>query len=146
MKKIAKKKNLKYLNDEMITCFGKRVAELRKEKGITANQMAEDLDMSAANLSMIERGEQFCKIDNIILIAQYLETSIDHLIYGYEEEGIVGWMRMIIQQYDRKDVEKALYYFQASLDIETEVRTKASNTMSLECENEKGGKGYVRLW
>ena len=144
MKKDAKKKKLKYLDSEMITCFGKRVAGLRKTRGVTANQMAKDLGMSVANLSRIERGEQFCKIDNIILIGQYLDTSIDYLIYGYEEEGIVGWMRMIIQQYDQKEVEKALRYFQASLAIETEVRM--DNSISFDGDKAKGGKGYVRLW
>ena len=144
MKKDAKKKKFKYLDSEMITCFGKRVAGLRKTRGVTANQMAKDLGMSAANLSRIERGEQFCKIDNIILIGQYLDTSLDYLIYGYEEEGIVGWMRMFIQQYDRKDVEKALRYFQASLEIEKEVRT--GNTMLFDDGNEKGGKEHVCLW
>ena len=111
-------KKMKYVNAEMIKDFGRRVAALRKKHGFTACGMAEDLGMSAVNLSRIERGEQFCKIDNIVLIAQYLDTSIDYLIFGYESEGGVGTFRTLIRNTDSETVMKALKLIEEYLIIE----------------------------
>ena len=120
MKKNGEKKDIKYLDADMIADFGKRVATLREEQGIKACRLADDLGMTPANLSRIERGEQFCKIDNIVLIAQHLNTSIDYLLFGCVDEGIVGRVRDLIQKVDPMIAEKALRYFQASLEIEVE--------------------------
>ncbi len=37
---------------------GKRIAELRKEKGLTQEQLAEKLNISTSNLGKLERGLQ----------------------------------------------------------------------------------------
>ncbi len=41
-----------------MTPFGKRVRELRRERGITQARMAADLDVSAAYLSALEHGRR----------------------------------------------------------------------------------------
>jgi transcriptional regulator with XRE-family HTH domain len=41
-----------------MTPFGRRVRELRAERGITQKQMAADLGVSAAYLSALERGDR----------------------------------------------------------------------------------------
>jgi len=41
-----------------MTPFGKRIRELRRERGITQAQMAADLDISAAYLSALEHGRR----------------------------------------------------------------------------------------
>jgi len=41
-----------------LTPFGLRVRELRRERGITQKEMAADLDVSAAYLSALEKGDR----------------------------------------------------------------------------------------
>lgn len=42
---------------------GMRIAELRKQKGLTQEQLAEQLNISTSNLGKLERGLQGLSID-----------------------------------------------------------------------------------
>ena len=54
---------------------GKRIAALRKEKGLTQEQLAEKLNISTSTLGKIERGIQGFSIDLLIEIGIFLTDS-----------------------------------------------------------------------
>ncbi len=59
--------------------FGKRVRELRKQKGYSQEQLADKAGLHRTYIGSIERGEQNVSIDNIDKIAKALKTSIAFL-------------------------------------------------------------------
>ena len=61
---------------------GKRIKELRKQRGMTQEKLAEELNMTPKSVSKIETGERGTTIDTICLIAALLGTSVDFLVMG----------------------------------------------------------------
>ena len=60
--------------------FGKRVRELRKQKGYSQEQLADKAGLHRTYIGSIERGEQNVSIDNIDKIAKALKTSVALLL------------------------------------------------------------------
>ncbi|MEE0965141.1 MAG: helix-turn-helix transcriptional regulator [Ruminococcus bromii] len=63
---------------------GKRIAALRKEKGLTQEQLAEKLNISTSTLGKIERGIQGFSIDLLIEIGIFFGISTDYILIGCE--------------------------------------------------------------
>ena len=56
--------------------FGRRVRELRKQKGFSQEVLADKAGLHRTYIGSIERGEQNVSIDNIDKIAKALSTPI----------------------------------------------------------------------
>lgn len=60
--------------------FSQRLNEIRKSKGITAQQMAEHLCMGIRAYRNYESGDRFPSLENLVRIADFLEVSTDFLL------------------------------------------------------------------
>ena len=60
--------------------FGDRVQALRKERGITQEQLAEHIYKSVEHISYIERGERAPSFETILDIAEALKVSVPYLM------------------------------------------------------------------
>lgn len=72
---------MKYYN---IKDSGKRLKELRKQKGYTQEGFAHKIRISHRTYSGIESGAHSTSIDTFVEIAQVLDTSLDYIILGKE--------------------------------------------------------------
>ena len=63
---------------------GKRIAALRKKKGLTQEQLAEKLNISTSTLGKIERGIQGFSIDLLIEVGIFFGISTDYILIGCE--------------------------------------------------------------
>ena len=61
---------------------GMRIAELRKQKGLTQEQLAEQLNISTSNLGKLERGLQGLSIDLLIEIGIFFGVGTDYILLG----------------------------------------------------------------
>lgn len=68
---------------------GKRIAELRKSKGLTQQELAERLNLSNKTISKWETGAGSPDISNLLILAEALNVSVDELLRG-ELETEVG--------------------------------------------------------
>lgn len=68
----------------MIDSFGERVRFLRKEAGMTIEQLAEKSGLSYIQVSRIERGEASANLNTIGLLAEALEIPVRGL-FLFEE-------------------------------------------------------------
>lgn len=64
----------------MSTDFPRIITLLRKEKGLSQKQVANDLKISPSVLSHYEKGIRECKLDFVIKCAQYYKVSCDYLL------------------------------------------------------------------
>jgi transcriptional regulator with XRE-family HTH domain len=59
--------------------FVERFKDLREEKGISQEKLADELGVSHGIISFWETGKREPKLSNLILIAEYFGVSIDYL-------------------------------------------------------------------
>lgn len=60
--------------------FNRIITLLRKERGITQKQAAQDLGISQAQLSHYEKGIRECGLDFVVQVADYYQVSCDYLL------------------------------------------------------------------
>lgn len=71
---MADPKETKYLK-----AFGKRIAEIRRKRGLTQEQLAELADMTTLSLSYIEQGRRWPRLVTLHKLADRLNVSISDL-------------------------------------------------------------------
>ena len=60
--------------------LGKRIKELREEKGLLQRQLAAELEIDSPLYSKIERGERRAKREQVIKLAKLLQVDENELI------------------------------------------------------------------
>ncbi len=68
--------------DEILKAFGARVKDLRKRKSWTQKQLAATLDVRFSQLNKYESGLHAPPLDNLVQLAEILDTSVDYLLTG----------------------------------------------------------------
>lgn len=71
-----------------IKALGKKIQKCRLEKGVTAEKMAEDIEMSTSMIREIERGNKLPSLPTFVKIANYLNVSADELLCDSIDCGI----------------------------------------------------------
>lgn len=60
--------------------FGKRIKELRESKALLQRQLAASLEMDTPMFSKIERGERRAKREQVLKLAELLQTDTNELL------------------------------------------------------------------
>ena len=64
-----------------------RIKEVRKQKKITAKELADAVNVAESTMSLYENGKREPDFDTLLKISKYLDTSIDRLLYNdFKEE------------------------------------------------------------
>ena len=66
----------------LMRAFGKRVAELRKKRGMTQEQLAAQIDSHVTTIAFIEGGTKFVRLSTLRKLAQALNVEIKELFEG----------------------------------------------------------------
>ena len=93
--------------------FSKRLAAIRKERGLTQQKMSELTKIHLSQIKRYESGETQPSLDVLRKIALALNISADTLIFDKEERGPSDDLRMQFEalnqfSYDEKKVAKEL--------------------------------------
>lgn len=67
---------------KLMKAFGKRVAEVRKSKGVTQQELAENIGMSVVAIAYIETGKRWARLGTLNKIASSLKVSVGDLFKG----------------------------------------------------------------
>lgn len=67
---------------KLMKAFGKRVAEVRKSRGVTQQQLAERINMSVVAIAYIETGKRWARLGTLNKIATSLKVDIAELFKG----------------------------------------------------------------
>lgn len=59
-----------------LKAFGARLKELRSEKDLTQQELAEKINLSTNFIGMVERGERNTSVDKIFKLAKALNVSL----------------------------------------------------------------------
>lgn len=86
----------------MIEYFGSNLARLRKERGLTQQELAEQLGMNKQTISNIEKGKSYPTFRNLEKISQTLNASHVQL-FGSPKEVTVSDIPVILDRIDEYD-------------------------------------------
>ena len=64
--------------------IGARIKNLRKERGLTQQTLADELGVTLNYISKIEPGMKVPSIDVLVVMAEYFGVSLDHIVLGKE--------------------------------------------------------------
>ena len=67
---------------KLMKAFGKRVAEVRKSRGVTQQELAENIGMSVVAIAYIETGKRWARLGTLNKIANSLKVSVEDLFKG----------------------------------------------------------------
>lgn len=70
---------------EILIKFGERIREIRKERGLSQEELSFKANLHRTYIGMIERAEKNITLINIEKIANALETSINDLFYEKDD-------------------------------------------------------------
>ena len=97
--------------------IGKRIKSAREKKGLTQEQLAEQVNLSPMHISVIERGNKLPRLETLINIANVLDVSADTLLQDVVNNQIklhTSEASNLIAQLSREDqrrVQAALHSF-----------------------------------
>ena len=70
--------------------FGERLYELRKNKNISQEELAELLDVSRQSISKWENDKAYPEMTRLLFMSEYFEVSLDYLMRGVEGDESKG--------------------------------------------------------
>jgi DNA-binding XRE family transcriptional regulator len=65
-----------------LSIFGKRIAALRQERGLTQEQLASKTGLSVDTIGAIEQGRRWARITTLHALSEGLNTTTDVLFKG----------------------------------------------------------------
>jgi transcriptional regulator with XRE-family HTH domain len=99
----------------------RKIRQLRIEKGISQQKLAEVCNLSAAHLSLIERGERNPSLKTLSRIAENLNVPLRTLL----DDGLRSDLEILASRYDVKDIMACFKEFIQSLhDLDKNQITK----------------------
>ena len=72
----------------MIVTFGERLYELRRNKNISQEELAELLDVSRQSISKWENDKAYPEMTRLLFMSEYFNVSLDYLMRGVEGDEI----------------------------------------------------------
>lgn len=103
--------------------FKDRLKELRKERGLTQEQLADALELSKSAISMYECGRREPDFDMADLFADYFNVDFDYMV-GKDDGSMVYMDRkstvMARKLSDRPNLQKLMDYFTTLSDSQLE--------------------------
>ena len=89
--------------------LGRRIREERIKLHLTQEQLAEDVSLSTAYIGQVERGERHITLNNLVLIVNRLNISIDYLLKGSLDANPDDFLNVLEQLMNgRTDAEKLM--------------------------------------
>lgn len=67
---------------KLLQRFGKRIAEVRKSRGLTQQEVAEAVNMSVVTIAYIETGKRWVRLATLDKIAKALKVNVEELFKG----------------------------------------------------------------
>ena len=85
--------------------IGKRIAQLRKEKGMTQEEISQKMEVSAQAVSKWENDQTCPDITSLPKLAKILGVTVDELLSGKEETEPVA---RVLAPEERKDIKEMM--------------------------------------
>ena len=86
--------------------LGKRIRELRRERGLTQDALAEIIGCNTSHISNIENNYTKASLNVLLALANTLDTTIDYLLSDQYKNNSSALDQAILRALERCDEEK----------------------------------------
>ncbi len=86
-------------NSSIRKALGKRIKQLRKDNNWTQKELAIQIESSHAQLNKYESGQNTPPLDKLMMLADVLNTSVDYLLGGHNENELPVYNNRLIQRF-----------------------------------------------
>lgn len=93
---------------------GRRLKELRRKKGVTQEQVANELNISVDTLRKNEQGSRSMSVELLDIYAEYYDTDMDYIINGRKNNN--NEIIKILENYPLQKQKMALKILKGILD------------------------------
>lgn len=86
--------------------FVKRLIELRKQRGLTQQGLADAIDLHVNQIKRYEAGTAQPTLDTLVRLAKELHTTLDDLVFGEDQRGPTDDLRLqfeALSQFNEED-------------------------------------------
>lgn len=90
--------------------IGKRIRQIRRNKGITQEVLAEGVGVGATHISRIENGKTKPSLETIMNIVEYLEITPDKLLCGSVNTAKVTLIKEVADIFEDCTTEEVVKY------------------------------------
>ena len=112
--------------------LGKRIAEIRKEHGLTQEGLAEICSVTRQTISNWENGKSYPDLETLVLISDTFDVSLD--VNCFEIRQLIGEYGFVLKQLLQLKEEKGMMLSQARAYLDKQVQTAT---------DEKYGEGFA---
>jgi len=85
--------------------FVKRLSELRKNRGLTQQTLADAIDLHVNQIKRYESGTSQPTLETLVKLAKELHTTLDDLVFGEDQRGPNDELRLQFEALTRFDGE-----------------------------------------
>lgn len=91
--------------------IGKRIAEYRKKKGVTQEELSELVDISPHYLSALERGVYNIKLETLVKILNSIDCSADEVFCDVVKRAALSRSNKLYDRLKRLDTDEQARIF-----------------------------------
>ena len=106
--------DLIYIDENRTKFVGKQIQNARKAKGYKSCDLAKAVGIGKDQMSKIENGYAMPKIDNLCIIAQYLDLDLNFLMFGNEGDAHKNKANELLESLDDEQLKRAELILQAA--------------------------------
>lgn len=130
--------------------FGERLSLLRKEKGITRQKAADDMEITRAALEYYEKGKRMPSVGMVSNIAKYYGVSVDYLLgvseyRNPENEKPVTELHLSERAVELLKKPDNLFIINAILSCDPKVLSDLSKQITYYLNADRAAKGVVSV-
>ncbi|MFP8968015.1 helix-turn-helix domain-containing protein [Pokkaliibacter sp. CJK22405] len=86
--------------------FVKRLIELRKQRGLTQQALADAIELHVNQIKRYEAGTAQPTLETLVRLAKELHTTLDDLVFGEDQRGPIDDLRLQFEALSQFDDEE----------------------------------------
>lgn len=110
------------MKENLLNNIGPRIAEIRRSKKITQEELAAALDVTPKHISHIENNTSCLSLKNLIQFCTLYNCSLDYLVFGKESNEALSKLPedivKILNTGSKSDIELLNRYLQIYVEIQ----------------------------
>jgi len=72
--------------------IGRRIAEIRKEKGVSQFELSDLTNLTSSYISYIENGRKKPSLESLVRIAEALDVTLDRILLGNQSSDLKDYL------------------------------------------------------
>jgi transcriptional regulator with XRE-family HTH domain len=112
------------MDKDTLTALGARLAEVRRSKNVTQEDLADMLGVSPKHISHVENATSCLSLKNLIKFCTIFDCSLDYLVFGKQNNEALSKLPdeivKILNTGSAEDIERLIRYLQIYVELQNE--------------------------